>query len=740
MVETKFSNGAGSATTETIEIKGFHQYTLYDADDYVVAKYTNQEDNKTIVACGQSLPQTKDVTIVLNGIWENSKHGKRFNVAFFSSELPTSEKGIISYLSSLKARTGAKKARDIYSMFGEDTWNVIMHRPEELLKVKGITPFILNKLKEKVKDTNLLCDLMALFKGVIEISTQKAKNIENTLGGDALHIIKSDPYRLCEVRDFGFPSVDKLAIHLGIDPSNPSRLAASIEYLFHEAASFGHTCVPKTEMVEKMTWLLNEGLNPKVVKEAQCLDSLEDAWRQGKVKKTGKMLYSDFRYNQEVAIANKIAALMSENTKITEGIDVFINQYEQDNSIQLAESQKNAIKEVFRHQVNIITGGPGTGKTTIIKAVLFVHKMVFGTSSNPMLLAPTGRAARRMTEATGFEAATIHSAIGYRGQSEDKELEGEMLETNLLIVDEVSMMNQFTAYSLMNRIPGNAKVIFVGDPEQLPSVGCGNILHEMIRSTVVPTTRLDVIFRQAQDNPIVWNSQAIKSGDVCLRETSTFKVVEKTSAGEIFIEACSLYVKSAKAYGLDNVVLLNPYRDKSDLNVDTFNRNLQHLLNPKRDDELTVKVRNTEYRRGDKVMQRKNTDSAKNGDIGYIKEIIRKIDPDDTTQFIVVAHIEFNNDGNILTYDAKDISEQLDLAYCNTVHKSQGSEYETVIMVVSNMHEMALRRNVIYTGITRAQKNVAIVGERAALNSAIENNTTNERYTLLADRLYNLLK
>lgn len=495
----------------------------------------------------------------------------------------------------------------------------------------------------------------------------------------------------------------------------------------------GHVCVPKDELLGEMTKVLNAGFH-NAVSEDSCKEALNLAYKMKAIKVTANMVYSTKSFEEETGIVKDIRRIMSaSDSKITE-IDTFIEEYE-DANFKLADSQRDAVHGVFEHQVEIITGGPGTGKTTVTKAVLYVHQQVFGGDSNAVLLAPTGRAARRMSEATGFPAQTIHSAIGYTGVPElDNRNEG-FLEGNLFIIDESSMMDQFIAAKLLSMIPDGAKVVFVGDPDQLPSVGAGNVLREMIRSKAVPTTILSVIFRQAQDNPIVGNSLKINQGCTNLTFTNTFCFIERSAPEEILRTACAFYVKAVKKFGLENVILLNPFRNKGLLSVNEFNRQLQNLINPPIEGEESIKIRKLEFRPRDLVMQTKNTEIAMNGDIGVIHEISKMPDPDDMNRWTYIASIEFNGDGKRHDY-TPEMMQDLDLAYCTTVHKSQGSEYQTVIMVVSEEHKVMLKRNIVYTGVTRAKQNVALIGQTEALNTAILNNQTDVRHTLLGDRLH----
>lgn len=726
------------------EIVCAHLFTIYEGQDWMVAKYIEDGGKQTFTACGNKLPTTKNVSIHLHGIWkETPKYGRQFNVDYFDVELPSNKEGVVSYLGSLRIGIGKEKALRIYSQFGSRIWEILENDPDALLNVRGVSKRILGRLKSKLDETRIQRKIIALCgdAGGYLNSTMMNHMIEycDKKGWDVIEVLTTNTYALMEVRGFGFETVDKLARSMpGFQPNNPSRIVASITHVFEKAEMQGHVCLPKAQLIKEMSSLLNKDFY-QAVDEKDCRNALNSAYQDGLIKVTSDMVYTKTSYEQEVSIVKNIQRLMARKPNKIADINDFIEEYESESGVTLAECQRDAVRSTFANQVTIITGGPGVGKTTTTKAILYVHEQVFGTSLEPVLLAPTGRAARRMAEATGYPAQTIHSAVGYTGVTELDENISDILEGNLFIIDESSMADQFITSILLESIPSGAKVVFVGDPDQLPSVGPGNVLRELIRSEVIPTVRLTVIFRQAKDNPIVENSLRMQRGETGLYfDNRKFVMFEQPSTQESFKKACSLYVKAVKKFGLDNVILLNPYRHKTDLNVDRFNLNLQYLLNPPRDDIPSIKIHGIEFRCGDKVIQTKNTDIAMNGDIGYIKGIDRCPDPENPSEWTYIAKIEFNGDGVIHDYSIE-MMQDLDLAYCNTVHKAQGSEYDTVIIVVSKVHERMLRRNVVYTAITRSRQNVAIVGEQSALAEAILNNQADIRYTLLGDRLHSAL-
>lgn len=743
--------------TEEIRISCTHRFSVYpkgytgagSESVWCVIQYKDTKTGKTFSAKGINLPCQKDVNFELTGTWEdNKKYGHSFSVSAYSIILPTSERGVISYLRSLKVGIGQEKAKRIYQKFQEHIWEVLENDPGQLTSVRGITEKVVAKLRSRMEDTKLDRELTQLFTGTIEMTTVRLSNLRHSLGRNALQIIAEDPYTLCAVKGFSFRMVDAFAKEQGFSPTAESRLAAGMEYIFDEAASAGHTCIPKYEYKNALVKELNRQYEgPETVSDSLVQAAINNACQEKRILNSADMLYNCLRYTQEVSVANDIARLLCRHTGAVKDVEQFICDFEKSSGIILGDQQREAVRNAFRHQVSIITGGPGTGKSTIISAVLYVFRQVFGQDAEPLLMAPTGRAARRMTEATGFPAHTMHSALNWRPQdnsdddfSVDDDDAPAMLGADLIILDEASMADLEITCTLMKRVPDNARVVFVGDIDQLPSVGYGNVLYEMIRSKQIAVSRLDVIFRQADQSPIVTNAAKIRQGDTDLLRERTFRIYEEDGTLDVFKRACTLYARCVKTYGADNVILICPYRRKSDLNVDVFNRNLQHIINPYGPEELYLeKDSNTKIYANDRVMQLRNTDTVMNGDVGVVRRMERAIDPDDPGSWITQAIVEFNGDGVEHTYRSATIRD-LDLAYCNTVHKCQGDEYHTVIIALSRQHKAMLRRNIVYTAVTRAKRNVAIITETAssgptALDTAIRNDKTDNRYSLMADRI-----
>lgn len=727
-------------------------YRLYEKDGWKVIKCQNTQNDVTFVATGDGLPYAEDrninrnTVITMTGYWSvGSKYGTSFKVESFEYQLKKTKDATISYLSSLRCGFGPAAAEAVWKTFGDITWDVLDNQPERLIGVKYGRRYVSKKMVDKLKvalsETKKEREVTRLLRNA-NLSLRKVQTLLKAFPDeDVVDILKHDTYRVCEVKGFSFDMVDSFALEQGVAIDNPARLREALRYTMDLAASAGHMCVPAIELPAMMARVANKNVRTKGVTEEICKGAINAACLRKDLRLAGPMLYSASRFEQEYGISRHIKRLMKSNKPVsTEKINRALQTYQEDNDITLAEKQKEAVISCFQNPVTIITGGPGTGKTTVTKAVLYVHKELFGEDNSlPCLLAPTGRAARRMTEQTGVEASTIHSAIGLRGDDcvGGCDCDGPLFG-NIFIIDECSMMDSFVAYNLLQKIPGRTRVVFVGDPEQLPSVGAGNVLYEMIRSGMVPVTKLNVIYRQAQGNPIVENAQKMRHGDVNLHYAKKqFMFMEDRTGDPARIEeaVCELYEKSIRVKGASNVALLCPYRHKSALNVNRFNKLLQERINPASPTKNFAIFNSKLFREGDRVMQTKNTDFAKNGDIGVIHSISFEADKDDPNKKTDIVTIEFNDDGNLVRYDAEQM-ENVDLAYCTTVHKSQGSEYSIVIMVVSPEHKAMLRRNLVYTGITRAKDCVIMVGRVEALTKAILNNKTDKRYTMLGDWLY----
>ena len=708
-------------------------------------------------------PVNKAVTLVLSGEWQKDKYGYSLWVSDFKEVVQTSEKGIIAYLSASVKGVKEGTAKKIVEQFGLKTLDVFENSPEELLAIKGIGRKKLVGIIESFKETRAIQEIVT-YLAPVGVTPNKCAKIAKCFGGDAMNVLLNDPFRLCEIEGFGFLVVDEIARKTSFSPTDPLRIKGAIKYVLQAAATEGHLCLNQIECILCAYLILNgvdwrrldrranralethdlsalrtslrkEDVNYKLVKDQFVIMALAS-----ELKGDNGYAYLPLPYQQETETAKIISERLM-RTDTTEASDEDVAQIIEDQEkvlgIRLASKQREAVALAVRENTCIITGGPGVGKTTVLKVVLAACTELNGLSVEDVtLLAPTGRAAQRMAESVGdgYTASTIHSAL--RITAGDDSSYGDKLNTKLVVVDESSMVDAHICWLLLKAIPKSAKLIIIGDPEQLPSVGAGNVLYEFLSCKKIPTVKLDVIYRQAGISPIVTNSALIQSGATNLLYEENFQfydVPQKAEldngtnvqqlAANIVIEQ---YLAAVREHGIDEVQVLCPFRKAGVIAGATeLNKAIQERVNPKSPLKPQIKRGHNIYRLGDKVIQTKNNKDigVYNGDVGYIKAIDTKEDE---------ITISFN--GTSVVYDAAQMTE-VDLAYAISIHKSQGSQYHTVIIPILNDFFVMLRRNLIYTGITRAKEKVVLVGHRSALSTAIKSNFISHRNTQLAARI-----
>lgn len=708
-------------------------------------------------------PVNKAVTLVLSGEWQKDKYGYSLWVSDFKEVVQTTESGIIAYLSASVKGVKEGTAKKIVEQFGLKTLDVFENSPEELLAIKGIGRKKLVGIIESFKETRAIQEIVT-YLAPVGVTPNKCAKIAKCFGGEAMNVLLNDPFRLCEIEGFGFLVVDEIARKTSFSPTDPLRIKGAIKYVLQAAATEGHLCLNQIECILCAYLILNgvdwrrldrranralethdlsalrtslrkEDVNYKLVKDQFVIMALAS-----ELKGDNGYAYLPLPYQQETETAKIISERLM-RTDTTEASDEDVAQIIEDQEkvlgIRLASKQREAVALAVRENTCIITGGPGVGKTTVLKVVLAACTELNGLSVEDVtLLAPTGRAAQRMAESVGdgYTASTIHSAL--RITAGDDSSYGDKLNTKLVVVDESSMVDAHICWLLLKAIPKSAKLIIIGDPEQLPSVGAGNVLYELLNCKKIPTVKLDVIYRQAGISPIVTNSALIQSGATNLLYEENFQfydVPQKAEldngtnvqqlAANIVIEQ---YLAAVREHGIDEVQVLCPFRKAGVIAGATeLNKAIQERVNPKSPLKPQIKRGHNIYRLGDKVIQTKNNKDigVYNGDVGYIKAIDTKEDE---------ITISFN--GTSVVYDAAQMTE-VDLAYAISIHKSQGSQYHTVIIPILNDFFVMLRRNLIYTGITRAKEKVILVGHRSALSTAIKSNFISHRNTQLAARI-----
>ncbi|TBX11609.1 ATP-dependent RecD-like DNA helicase [Clostridium perfringens] len=729
-------------------LNGIVESIVFKSSDtgYTVIKF--RENNIIHTAVGV-LPHVKEgQNLKITGSWVNhSQFGKQFKVEECEEILPTSKDGIEKYLSSgIIQGIGPVTAKKIVNKFGEDTLNILDNNIERLKEIEGIGKKKLETIIESYREQRELKNI-TIFLQTHGLSVNQCLKIYKKYGASSVDTVKNNPYILCdEISGIGFKTSDKIARSLGIEIDSPFRIQSGIRYVINEFCANGHTFMPKDELIKEASNVLT--VSGDIIEENIKNAALDRKIKLEKVNdKEG--VFTIPNYYCELGITNRILTLAISNFQdISVDVDHLILQYEKKNNITFAESQKDAIISAFQNGIEIITGGPGTGKTTIIKCII----EIFETCGLKVLLgAPTGRAAKRMSESTGKEATTIHRMLDM-GVFEKEEsvfvtnAEEHSLEADVVIIDEASMIDITLMNALLKSIKVGTRLIIVGDVDQLPSVGAGNVLNDFIESGFTKVVRLKEIFRQGKESMIVVNAHKINKGEMPkLNEKGTdFFFIRNDIQEGILNTIIDLINTRLPKFNsnwdkLKSIQVLVPMK-KGVLGVTNLNERIQNVLNPKAPYKKEKEFRSMVFREGDKVMQIKNNYSLKwtriagkgeheglgvfNGDMGFIESI----DLEGKKLSII-----FDDERRVI-YDFMYLDE-LDLAYAITIHKSQGSEFPVVIIPAYMGAPLLMNRNLLYTGITRAKEMVVVVGIPKALKYMVDNTRSMERYSSLNWRI-----
>ncbi len=731
-------------STDRLEkLEGSVEQIVYSNDDngYTVCDMSVEEEMVTV--CGIMPMLAEGDRLCVYGKWVHSaKYGRQFSAEQYERIMQRDEASILRYLSSRAIKgIGPKTAAKIVAEFGEDTFDVIENHPEWLANIRGISTKLALEASESFKEQAGIRTAMMFFRDYFgAASTVK---IYKRWGSASVDIAKKNPYRICnEIEGIGFEKADMMARSLGVLADNLDRIISGVYYVMTKnSLSGGHVCLPREQLISSAVALLE-------ISEENAETAVCRMLKMGKlksVKQNGKdMIYTAESYEEEQYIAQKLMLLDKLCAAVdVQDIDRFVEREEAQSGVKYAALQKQAISDALRYGVMILTGGPGTGKTTVVRALIHIFSSM---GYDIALAAPTGRAAKRMSEATAGEAKTIHRLLEMSydesGHNVFKRNEQDLIDEQVIIIDEASMIDSSLMCALLRAVKPGARIIIIGDSDQLPSVGAGNVLRDIIDSGVFSTVRLNEIFRQAQESMIVTNAHAINKGKmpVLTAKDNDFFFLRRGNDREIAMTVKELCLnRLPKAYGERGrigVQVICASR-KGEAGTERLNMILQEALNPKSQGKREYNFRERIFREGDKIMQTRNNydivwerayDGKEgygifNGDIG----IIEKIDTHEREMIILF-------DDRRVYYDLS-LLEDIEHAYAVTVHKSQGSEYPIIVFPMCSAAAMLHTRNLLYTGVTRAQSMVILVGREDIVKVMVENNTQSERYTGLSFRL-----
>ena len=695
----------------------------------------------TIVGKAQAVWEGEEVKA--EGQWVTDKvHGRQFKAETLTCIAPRSLKGIEKYLASgLIKGVGPVLAKRIVETFGEETMMVLSHQSGRLNEVPKLGAAKIRQIRESWHQNETMRENM-IFGQTYGISVIKMTKIVRKYGPDAVAIVKADPYRLCrDIWGIGFATADKIALSVGIPKDSPLRARASISYTLETEAEDGGHCwtyendllLHANELTGIPTEVLGEALEAEIA-EGRVVAEGEDLRREAEdqsnvsslMSSLPRKIYLKSLYYSERDVARRVRAIL-ETPRSFAAFDAekAIAWWQSRAGFELAPKQHQALTNSLKSKFSIITGGPGVGKTTIIRALVEIYGL---KKLRVILAAPTGRAAKRMTESVGVAAQTIHRLLKWNPVTNKFTFNAEnRLEGDVFIFDETSMIDVKLACDLLSAIPDSAAVVWVGDTDQLPSVGAGSVLGDLIKSGGVPSTKLDFIFRQDTSGLIVTNAHHVNAGEPLeIRQGETDFYFMRCEDPEMCVKRAIEFMTTRipRKFGMDplqDVQVLVPMR-RNVLGTDNLNVELQKALNPHGD---AIIRGGTMFRTGDRVMQLRNNydKDVYNGDVGFVKAV----NSDDRSMVV-------NFDGRPVKYDGGDLDE-LVLAYATTIHKSQGSEYPAVIVIIHTQHYVMLQRNLLYTAITRGKRLVLLMGVPYAIDQAINTNTVRERRTSLAERL-----
>ena len=746
-----------------MEIEGVVTDIIYqnEVNSYLIAEFEMEEETTTIVGY---LPfiNSGDTLRLIGKFVEHKDYGRQFKIETFEKLMPKTLEALERYLAngSIKG-VGPVTAKKITKAFGEETIHVLKYEPERLSIISGISKEKAQEISKSFIENWEVWQIVGFLER-FSIGVESAKKVYDLLGINAIETIEANPYILIDIaRGVDFKQIDKMAIDLGMEPNNSKRIKSAIKYALIRTTYNGHTCTLKANLIEfvgQLTGVSEEDIEDNIinlkVENEIILEKREDEQ---------EWIYLYQFYKAEESIVQSIARLQnSKNSKKIINIAAKIQKVEEKEDIILSEKQKEAVELINENNVTIITGGPGTGKTTIIRTIIEIYNE---KKSKIVLCAPTGRAAKRMTETTGEEASTLHRLLEIGKIDEeslykkDNEYQGAPIDADIIIVDEMSMVDTFIMSYLLKCIYKGTKLILVGDSDQLSSVGPGSVLQDLILSEKIATIHLDKIFRQAAQSKIIVNAHRVNNGEAFISKEEEnqdskqdFFFINKIAQEEMLEEVLSLCNGRLKKFGdydfFQNIQVLTPTK-KGALGTKELNKSLQEILNPNEGNKKEKASLGVIFRQGDRVMQVKNNydifwerwrqaddeDEATyengsgvfNGEIGIVKKI---------NELEKTITIKFDDD-KICSYEFSEL-DQLEHSYAITIHKAQGSEFDVVIMAIPPAAPMLLTRNLLYTGLTRAKKLLIIVSTPNIIEYMVKNIDSKKRNTGLQYKMANI--
>jgi len=737
-----------------LELRGQVEGIIYqnEVNSYTIANLETETEEITIVGYLPFIVEGDSLKVIGNYV-EHKEYGTQFKVTTFEKIMPENVEALEKYLASGAIKgVGEATAKRIIKTFGEETINILKNEPKKLALVKGISEEKAQKISDDFVENQEMWKIVG-FLEKFHIGAQNAKKVYEKLGVSSIEKIKEDPYLLVDIaKGVDFRQIDQMAIRIGITPDNNRRVQTGIKYGLIRSTNNGNSCVLETNLIEYVQSLLD--VNSETIE-----DNLIELKTKGEIvyelRENEEWVYLARFYETEQEIAYRLRKLeQSKNIKEIKNIEAALKKIEKESEIELSEKQKEAIEEINKNNVLIITGGPGTGKTTIIKTIIDIYE---NRGKKVILAAPTGRAAKKMTEATGKEASTLHRLLCIGKLDDDgiyqrhDEFQGEAIDADVIVVDELSMVDMFVMNYLLKCVYQGTKLVLVGDIDQLPSVGPGSVLKDLIESETIQTVHLDKIFRQAAKSKIILNAHRVNKGEPFLgkedieQETNQdFFYIKHKTQEEILKEVISLCTGRLEKFGnydfFQNIQILTPTK-KGLLGTKELNKELQAYLNPNLDGRPEKSNSGAIYRTGDRIMQIKNNydmtwdrenddgtteygEGIFNGEFGTITKISEKDK---------VVEVKFD-DNKVAWYEFSEL-DQIEHSYAITIHKSQGSEFDVVIMVAPVAAPMLLTRNLLYTGITRAKKLLIIIGTDNVVDYMIQNVDSKKRNTGLKQKI-----